>query len=311
MPKLDDAYREQMTAEEIAAFEAEDEESAAEALDALANPETEADPEEAEDAAKNAAANDTPPTGEDDAKGENGEDDTKTAAEDDPAPKAQEDPPKEEPKPEPVPDVEAAQKTLDTVKLKRKELRNQYDDGDLTDDEYDGKMEELDDAAANAAADIKTAERHVARQREQWKAAGTAYLERYPGLKADGVIQALDQTVQDLARYPSVANLPHDQFLERVHRKLIADAEFTGLDIPAIEKSGKKAEKTAPEGDESLGKAPRTLASVPSSDVSNLDDSPFASLERLAQKGDPIAFEEAMAKLPADKRDQFASMYIE
>lgn len=315
MPKLDDAYRDQMTAEEIAAFEADDEDAAAEALETLVNPDP--DDDEGDDPAAN-AEDDTSPTGDDaddaddtgdkPAKGEEG------AAE--PDPKAEDPPEKDDPKPqeppaEPVPDVAKAQKAMEDIKAQRKDLRAKYDDGDLTDEEFDTQIEALDDQYAEAAADIKTAERHVAKQQVAWKQAGAAYLDRYPDLKADGVIQALDKAVQELAQYPSVANLPHDQFLERVHRKLIAESEFTGLEIPAIEKSTKKAQKAAPEGDESLGKAPRTLASVPSSDVSNLDDSPYASLERMAERGDPIAFEEAMAKLPADKRDQFASMAIE
>lgn len=299
MPKLDDAYRDQLTEEEITAFEAENEDDAAEALEALANGEA-----DEEDDTTPAAQDDTSPTGDDE-----GDDDPIVQQEPQkPAAKAASTP---EQQAEPVPDVTKAKQALDDIKTQRKELREKYDDGDLTDEEYDAQIEALDDKMAEAAADVKYAERHIAKQQDAWKAAGKAYLDRYPGLKAQGVIQALDKAVQELAAYPSVANLPHEQFLERVHKKLIAEAEYTGLDIPAIGKStGQKAKQTPP-GDESLGKAPKTLASVPSSDVSTLDDSPYASLERMAERGDPIAFEEAMAKLPADQRDRFASMMIE
>jgi len=298
MPKLDDAYREQLTEQEIAAFEAETEDDATEALEALANPEEDTDPDPAPDADDN----DTSPTDE------GGED-----PDPDPEPTPDPDPePQPEPTPEPVPDVAAAKQAVEDAKAKRKELRDAYNDGDLTDEEYDAQIEQVEDQIAEAAADVKTAERAIAKQQDAWKAAGVAYLDRYPGLKADGVIQALDKAVQELAQYPSVANLPHDQFLERVHRKLIAEAEYTGLDIPAITTGKSKAEKrTAPEGDEALGKPPRTLANAPASDVSGLDDSPFASLQRLAENGNPVDFEAAMAKLPADKRDEFASMMID
>lgn len=300
MPKLNDAYRDQLTAEEITAFEAENEDDAAEALEALANGEA-----DEEDDATPAARDDTSPTGDD-----AGDDDDSFVQEEPQKPAAKPEP-KPEPQAEPVPDVTKAKQALDDIKAQRKELREKYDDGDLTDEEYDAQIEALDDKMAEAAADIKTAERNIAKQQDAWKAAGKAYLDRYPGLKAQGVIQALDKAVQELAAYPSVANLPHEQFLERVHRKLIAEAEYTGLDIPAIGKSTEQKGKQTPPGDESLGKAPKTLASVPSSDVSSLDDSPYASLERMAERGDPIAFEEAMAKLPADQRDRFASMMIE
>jgi hypothetical protein len=305
MPKLDDAYRDQLTAEEITAFEAENEDDAAEALEALANGETDDDPDD-EDDTPPAAQDDTSPTGDDDPN-----DDDDPVVQEEPQKPAAKEEAKPEPQAEPVPDAAKAKQTLDAIKMQRKELRDKYDDGDLTDEEYDAQIEALDDKMADAAADIKTAERHMAKQQDAWKAAGKAYLDRYPGLKTQGVIQALDKAVQELAAYPSVASLPHEQFLERVHKKLIAEAEYTGLDIPAIGKSTPQKEKQKPAGDESLGKAPKTLASVPSSDVSSLDDSPYASLERMAERGDPIAFEEAMAKLPADKRDQFASMLIE
>lgn len=295
MPKLNDAYRDQLTEEEITAFEAENEDDAADALEALANGEAPDEDDTPPD------AGDTSPT----------EDDDDPIVQEEPAKTEQKAAPKQEAQPEPVPDVSKAKQALDAIKAERKALREKYDDGDLTDDEYDAQNDALDDRMANAAADIKTAERSIAKQQDAWKQAGAAYLERYPGLKTNGVIQALDKAVQELAAYPSVANLPHEQFLERVHRKLIAEAEFTGLDIPAIGKSKQPPKKAAPDGDDSLGKTPKTLASVPSSDVSNLDDSPYASLERMAERGDPIAFEEAMMKLPADKRDQFASMYIE
>lgn len=299
MPKLDDAYRDQLTAEEITAFEAENEDDAAEALEALANGKA-----DEEDDTTPAAQDDTSPTGDDD-----GDDDPIVQQEPQkPAAKAA---PTPEPQAEPVPDAAKAKQALNDIKAQRKELREKYDDGDLTDEEYDAKIEALDDQMAEAAADVKYAERHIAKQQDAWKAAGKAYLDRYPGLKAQGVIQALDKAVQELAAYPSVANLPHEQFLERVHRKLIAEAEYTGLEIPVIGKSTSQKAKQTPDGDESLGKAPKTLASVPSSDVSSLDDSPYASLERMAERGDPIAFEEAMAKLPADQRDRFASMMIE
>lgn len=293
MPKLDDAYREQLTEQEIAAFEADNEDDAEEALEALANP-LDDDPDD----------NDTSPTADDD-------------LDDDPAPAAKADPkpdpdPKTQPDPEPAPDMAKAQQTLEAAKAKRKELRDAYNDGDLTDEEYDAQLDPIEDQITDAAADVKTAQRQIAKQQGAWKEAGKAYLDRYPGLKADGVIQALDKAVQELAQYPSVANLPHDQFLERVHRKLIAEAEFTGLDIPTITGAKtKKAERTAPDGDDALGKPPRTLANAPASDVSGLDDSPFASLQRLAEKGNPVDFEAAMAKLPADKRDEFASMMID
>jgi hypothetical protein len=295
MPKLNDAYRDQLTEEEITAFEADNEDDAADALEALANGEAPDEDDTPPD------AGDTSPT----------EDDDDPVVQEEPAKTEQKAAPKQEAQSDPVPDVSKAKQALDAIKAERKALREKYDDGDLTDDEYDAQNDALDDRMADAAADIKTAERSIAKQQDAWKQAGAAYLERYPGLKTNGVIQALDKAVQELAAYPSVANLPHEQFLERVHRKLIAEAEFTGLDIPAIGKSKQTAKKAAPDGDDSLGKTPKTLASVPSSDVSNLDDSPYASLERMAERGDPIAFEEAMMKLPADKRDQFASMYIE
>lgn len=300
MPKLNDAFREQLTPEEITAFEAENEDDATEALETLA---AGADDDDDESAA----------TSDDDAAHDDADDAPEDAPEDAPAKAKQEDPqpePKREPVEEPQIDPHAAKAALDDAKAKRKELRDAYNDGDLTDEEFDAEMEKLDDAVATAQADLKTAQRSAQRNAEAWKQAGRDYLDRYPGLKADGVIQALDKTVQDLSQYPTLANLPHDQFLERVHKKLLADAEFTGLAIPPISQPATKpAKRPAPEGDPSLGKPPKTLAQTPASDVSALDDSPYAPLERLSET-DPIAFENAMAKLPKDKRDEFASLYI-
>lgn len=314
MPKLNDAFRDQLTPEEVAAFEAENEDDAAEALESLANPAPE-DPDAAAAAAR--AADDD---GEDG--GEDGGDDGDAAAKDVAAKAAADegardekvDPADKEAKPKPVEepqiDPRAAQETLEAAKDKRKQLRDAYNDGDLTDDEFETEMDKVDGDVARAGADLETAKRRATSEQNEWKQAGADYLTKYPGLKADGIIQALDKTVADLAQYPTLANLPHDQFLERVHKKLLADAEFTGLDIPPLgDQPAKPANPKAPEGDPSLGKTPRTLANTPASDVSTLDDSPYASLERLSES-DPIAFENAMLKLPQDKRDEFASLAI-
>ena len=160
MPKLNDAYRDQLTEEEITAFEADNEDDAADALEALANGEAPDEDDTPPD------AGDTSPT----------EDDDDPIVQEEPAKTEQKAAPKQEAQPEPVPDVSKAKQALDAIKAERKLLREQYDDGDLTDEEYDAKIEALDDQMAEAAADLKYAERHIAKQQDDWKAAGKAYL---------------------------------------------------------------------------------------------------------------------------------------
>ena len=107
------------------------------------------------------------PEDDDDPGEDDGDDDTKAEAEAGDAAEAAE-------APDPVfnpADTTEAKATIDSAAAERKALRDAYNDGELTDDEFDAKMDALNDSIVEAKAAIKEAEKAEAQSLEAMQAA--------------------------------------------------------------------------------------------------------------------------------------------
>ena len=218
-----------------------------------------------------------------------------------------------------LPNLNPLKDAVASANQKRDELMEKFDDGDISDEEYQNQLKEIQDEITDAKSDLKLAERDHETVNNAWSSACRAYLDTMPGILQDeAMLTAFDSAVRAVTSQPAFANLSFEQMLRQAHANLEFNADALGLEnVPPVANrkpapAKKSAQKKTPEPKQEressdLGKTPTTLADVPASEVSGVtDDGSFAALSKL-QDEDPIAFEAALAKLPEDERDKFLS----
>lgn len=225
-----------------------------------------------------------------------------------------------------APDLQEKMDEYDTqlaeIKAERADLKTKLLDGDIGDDEWSQALEALDEKSSAIIAE-KAVTRHALEQdANNWKDACNAYLKEHPGLKeSDDVLKAFDAAVRYVTGSAASQNMTFAQQLQRAHAQLEFDAQYSGLaGVPPTAKAKtapqpkpkpatKPTQKAEPKG-EDMRTPPPTLANVPASDISGKNDSPFASLQALIEKGNPDEIEAAYMKLSPEQRDQFSSMDV-
>ena len=129
---------------------------------------------------------------DDDEDEDEGKADTAAAAEADDKAKA---PPADDPTIRQI-DVSQHQAVIDGIKDERAKLRTAYEDGDLTDAEFDEKMDALADTLADAKAAVKDAERireaDIAAYQKSWYSKAAQIMEASPALKDMTPVPQLD-----------------------------------------------------------------------------------------------------------------------
>ena len=192
--------------------------------------------------------------GEDD-----GDDETKAEAEAGDAAKAAE-------APDPVfnpADTAEAKATIDSAAAERKALRDAYNDGELTDDEFDAKMDDLNDSIVEAKAAIKEAEKAEAQSLEAmqtaWFSKVDAFLDANPAfrdntpnpkLEGNSYLTALDtvmKAVNQDARYADMTMSERIEASAKIVRAYVQ--QQTGADIPGLDRKGGAAKEKAKEKD--------------------------------------------------------------
>lgn len=240
--------------------------------------------------------------GDDVAGGEDGDSGGKDAAAADPGADAA-----VEDSPDPVyqpRDVTKAQAVVDSAAEDRKKLREAWDDGELSDDEYHAKIEEISDKLAEAKADIKDAERQDEKDKETvlnaWHSKVDAFLDANPAfrdnepnpqLEGNSYLTALDTVMKAVNQDPRYTSMTMNQRIEasaNIVRSYVQ--QQTGADIPGladVKKPGKakEADPLAKAKDKvaEQGKRPdavQTLGNVTSATDTEIDNSRFASIDR-------------------------------
>lgn len=203
-------------------------------------------------------------------------------------------------------------------KDQRKAVLAEYDDGDLTADELQEKLDELDASADTIKEQRAIAKHGMESEARAWADSVNGYLAQYPGLKAsDDVLTAFDSAVRYITSNPAYASMSYDEQLAAAHAQVEFDAQRTGL-------QGVPPTKTAPAPDpkptntpapakvpgSDLRTPPPTLAHVPASEQSGANDSPFAEMQALIEEGNSDKIEAAYARMTPEQRDQFSSMDV-
>lgn len=224
---------------------------------------------------------------------------------------------------EPGPDYRAQIADYDqqiaAFKAERNDILAKHDDGELTDEERQAQLDELDEKSDAVKSQKAVAANAVQQDEDNWNSAVTGYFGKYEALKANqAVLGAFDAAVRSVTANPAFAGLPFDKQLSIAHEQLIVSAKHSGLQgVPQIGAAAPAADpNTTPAAEQEGGKGkamrepPKTLVNAPASDMSGVSDSPFAQLQRLIENGNSDEIEAAYAKLSPEQRDEFSSMDI-
>lgn len=250
-------------------------------------------------AAKAGEGDDDDPDDEDDDAGEgDGDGDDKTKAEAGDSAEAAE-------APDPVfnpANTAEAKATIDSAAAERKALRDAYNDGELTDDEFDAKMDALNDSIVEAKAAIKEAEKAEAQSLEAmqsaWFSKVDAFLDANPAfrdntpnpkLEGNSYLTALDtvmKAVNQDARYAGMTMNERIEASAKIVRAYVQ--QQTGADIPGLDRKGgaakeKDARATAKAKVAEQGRRPdpvQTLGNVTAATETEIEDSRFAAIDK-------------------------------
>lgn len=213
------------------------------------------------EAAKAGAAQNDDPGGDDD---DPDDDDGAAAADDDggkqPAAAAPATPaPDTTPDPRITPqDVSEHQKVINTYKDARAAIRAEYNNGDMTDAEFDEKMDTLSDQLAEAKAAIKDAERDLEAQKQDYASAWYR--------KAGAFMDARPE-FRDATPVPALGNESPQQLFDRACRYVNGEPAFQHLSFDQ-----RLAQAAQVAGDYYAQKTGQAL--VPTKPAKKADDAP-------------------------------------
>lgn len=231
------------------------------------------------------------------------------------AAEAKDDEPEEEPEPAPaIPDTAEAERKAEDLAKQRDALLDQYEEGELTREEWRKQSAEIEDQIVDARAAVKAAQDRRAEQEQaeltRWHREVDSYLGANPTLKEPAHLRGFDQVLRSVTASDTYAHLPWSKQIETAHKMYAVHAESIGAPIPMP--GGGKAEEPAKAQDpEKLERRtdPRpttpTLASLPQSDPGGANESRFAGVDRLIDSDDPHAAEHALERMSDEERARF------
>lgn len=228
-----------------------------------------------------------------------------------------------EPAPAAIPEFDeaaltAATQNIETLDQKLVDAFASYNDGDMTDDEYQAEVAatqaardeamlarnglEADKEAyttAKAATDQQNADLQ-AKNDELWGATVKDYSLKFPELFSDAHMAQFDLVVQNLTVNPAMVGKSFDEVLETAHHSYAAQTAAMGNPLQIALPGSKGVGNNEPE-------PPQTLADVPASDLDANADKFTALANRVDNLDNPDDIEAVMSMLPPDQRMAFAS----
>jgi hypothetical protein len=190
---------------------------------------------------------------------------------------------------QPVEDYDGKLAALDAQK---RELRTQYQDGDLDLDDYEDKRDAIDSEIltlreANLKASLAAEQaQQVQAQRWQWEV--SRFLDENPYIKENrGAFLAVDAIIIDLKKTPEHAGKPDRWYLEEAKR-MYHDAPRGAAD-------------SKPSGKTTRRSPPPSLGDMPAAELSETSGSEWAHLDRLGG----LELEAALAKLSPAEQDRY------
>lgn len=206
------------------------------------------------------------------------------------------------------PEAGDAKARLDEIGTREAELDEQFDAGAMSAADYRAAARKLSDERDEIRWQQRKAEIDAAAVRQQqelaWYADVNAFLSVHPDVGRSNLrMQAFDASVRQATGDSENAGLTNQEVLEKAYSRWVEELGIEPKSPAAQEKPAAKP-SAKPEKDPATRELPPTLAKVPAAEVPATGDGRFAALMRLQQK-DPIAYEDAYAKLSDADRDAF------
>lgn len=200
---------------------------------------------------------------------------------------------------------EGADERLKAIATEKQALLDKLDEGDLTVREYQTRVDALMEEKGKLELAIHTANmaEQMERQRLQseWETTVHSFLRANADYQKSAnpvLFNALDLRIREIAASEDGANLTNLQILERAR-------DDVDKAVGRKPKDAGGSQPPAQSGDRARAAAPPTLAHVPAADLTPSDEGgKWAVLDRLAST-DPLAYEEAIAKLSDADRDAY------
>lgn len=197
--------------------------------------------------------------------------------------------------------VEEANARLVDIQSEKNILLDKFDNGDITAREYQTQVDAL--AKEERKLEFQIHEAELAgklenqRLQNEWVSTCDKFMDDNPIYKENARLwKALDTEVRELANDPKTANWSGQKFLDEAHKNLTA-----AFNLPQAKSAGKDTSKKQADAKREL---PPNLSKVPSAEIEDTSGGRFAVLDRLANT-DPIAYEEALNKMPQAERDAY------
>ena len=244
--------------------------------------------------------------------GDEGEPEAQAAAEsepeDKPEPRAEARPPAE------VPDTTGLSEKIAAIEADRDKLMDQFEDGDLTRDEYKSKLSDLAKDEREAVKALAVAEAKQKVIEDAFYDEVRAYAQVYPDLldPNGSHIEHFDRHVLAVTGSNAYAHMSYRQMLEAAHTLYVAEAQVLGNEAVPM-KGAAKAEAPKPEAPKAEKRKrpepPITLAKVPAAAPVQVADGKFSALQqRLDAAETAEEIERIMMSLSPDEAEAFASM---
>lgn len=213
--------------------------------------------------------------------------------------------------PPPIPAWKApenAEESLKALEAKLEEVATKFDDGDIGAAEFHKQTNAINAERANIVQAVERAQMAFEMRQSHFVNVAKAFIAKNPQYdpeKRPIMYNMIDAEVQRLQRE---SDDPFDPRLiakahKAIQKEIGATAEEPAGKPPAAKKPKGKPHPDLPDKSKKP-KVPQTLARIPADEVEDTDGGKFARLERLSDK-DPIAYEEALAKMSPADRDRY------
>ena len=221
-------------------------------------------------------------------------------------------------------DVSAAKTLIETAAAERAKLREQWNDGDLTDAQYDEHLDALNDKITDAKVEVREADREAESSIEQLKQVWFGKVDRFlaenPEFKSEEAVDKLggdsylavfDKALRAVSQDARYAGLSLNERIEagaritKAYVKQQAGVDMAPAKAPAKAKDEADPLKLAREKVKAEGKRPdpvQTLGNVIAATETEAGNSRFDSVDR-AEGG--LAREKAFARLSPEEQEAY------
>lgn len=185
----------------------------------------------------------------------------------------------------------------------KNELAAQFDDGDITAREYMSQLDALTKEERQIELDVHkariAAEMNQQAEQRAWKATVDSFLAQHKVYENKMLFKLLDQQVREIATSEDGAKLTGIQVLQKAHESIVTELGLEQKSPDNDNKPAKKVERKQPT-------VPPTLAKTPAATMTDTTGNKWATLDRLA-RDNPLAYEERLAKMSEAERNEYLS----